>query len=458
MRTMIKLFGVLLLVVLAWLAVVASGWLPRPTQAQLDAIALLEQAPARVTGERNAFAALWSFSYAVPEAEWEEHARADAAAFAQASTQGEVKGFRRLAEGKYQPLPSPRSNDPALCDPWGGDCLPRVRQDPAATRARLTEFALRLERGDRLAAYDHHRYGFRPRLDAPIVGPGPLFALQLSAAALEHVEGRSDAAFARLCRDTATWRRLRRNNDALIIDMLGVAQMTGAAHLYAEMLAEQPGGFAPPCPQAFAPLADAEIDHCVTHSLEYQMARNTVDDGLLADVYGGERWSQRAWAALVNEEHVNAAAAPSWARSCGPENQARIARRDPAPLAYDPPCGTLDWFFDPAGCEAFLIAIPAYNDYYQRVLDLDARLKLLQTALWLRDQPPDGERAAQFAARPAALHAAHHDMRLDAAANRLRMTNLQHNRGAEWDIPLAVPLAAALAAPSAPAAAASDSP
>lgn len=102
------------------------------------------------------------------------------------------------------------------------------------------------------------------------------------------------------------------------------------------------------------------------------------------------------------------------------------------------------WAFDPFGCQYAPIVMPFYNDYYQRVLDLDARLKLLQSAIWLRAQPAEGDRVAQFAARPAELQSANHPMTLDAERGVLRMTNVQKSKGEYWELPFGF-------APSAPA-------
>lgn len=203
MRKLLKVLASIAALALLWLGLVLSEWLPRPTEAQRAAMALLEPEPANVAGKRNAFAATWLMGYDVPEAELEAVASADAAAFLDAAKRGEVTDFTSTAAGKYPTLPAPPNNDPLLCENWGSGCLARVRANPEAGRARVAEFAKRLERGDRLAQYDHYRYGFLPRYDSPI-GFGSSFPLQLTATALEYLDGKVDAAFARVCRDTAT--------------------------------------------------------------------------------------------------------------------------------------------------------------------------------------------------------------------------------------------------------------
>lgn len=440
MRKLLKFFGLLLLLALVWLGLVLSEWLPRSTEAELTAMAVLESKSANVSGARNAFPAIWLMSYDVPDAELEAVAAADTAAFLDATKQGQVTHFTSTAEGKYAAVPGPPGIDPLLCETWGGSCLVRVRANPEASRARVAEFAKRLERGDRLAQYDHYAYGFRPRLDAPIGGASS-FTLQLTAAALDYLDGNVDSAFARVCHGTATWRRLRAHSDALIMDMLGVAQMSGAAKLYAEMLAEQAPDFTPPCAETFAPLSDAEANQCAVFRGEFLFMRNTIEDEtLFAELADSENRRSRLLPALINERHVVHASAPYFANQCTAENLERVRRRDPAPLppVGDSPCGAMSWTFDPVGCHIALLSMPDYNDYYLRVLDLDARLKLLQSALWLRTQPADGDRAAQFAARPGGLQSTHHPMRYDSEHNMLRMTNLEKRRGEFWEIPFGV--------------------
>lgn len=450
MRKLLKAFLFVVVLATVWLAVVLSEWLPRPTTEQLEAVALLDREPPGIRGERDAFPALWFNNYDVPESELEALMATDVDAWAKrAAETRDVIDFTHAAEGRYPRIPE-TPKDPSFCEPWGAECLARVRADVEAARAKLAKYALRLERGDRLDTYDHVRYRFRPRFDSPLAGPGTLFPLQLTAAALAYVDGNRDAAFARLCRNTATWRRFRSHTDSLIIDMVGVAQMTGATKLYAEMLAEQPADFAPPCPEVFAPLADAELDQCAVFRQEHVYLKNTFEDAVVFATTGFEvdvqSPLQRALAALVNRRHVTLMSAPLFARFCSTPHRERAARRDPAPLPPPPGCPVAAWVFDPLGCDVLRIEDDAYDDYYRRVLDLDARLKLLSTAIWLRTQPADGDRAAQFAARPKALDSTPHGMIIDTSARLLRMNNLVSGKGAVWDIPYAV------AAPAEPAA------
>lgn len=438
MRKSLKALGVLLAIALAWIALIASGWLPRPTARQRAAQAALAPEPANVKGERNAFAALYLHPYDVPADQIEALAKADVAAFAVWHEKpGPKEPWVSTLEGKFTKLtPAPLSAK-ELCALWEADCLDRVRRDPEATRATLARLARHLEIAESIDHYDHYRYGFEPSWDAPF-GMAGSFSLPLVAAALDYADGKRDAAFARVCRNARAWRTLRAHTDMLIVDMIGVAVLSGESRLYAEMLAEQPSGFAPPCPEVFAPLADAEIDQCATFRFEYRSSQNTLRStlfgtgGAVAD--GQDRFTAGVLNLLVNRDHVDAMAAGMFGPYCGDEHRARAAKRSGAALELDPGCRGTDWALDPFGCVVFGAMLPQFDGYYLRVLDLDARLKLLQSAIWLRAQPVGTDLSAAFAKRPAELVSAEQDTSIDVAAGVLRMKPLDKSRGEIWEI------------------------
>lgn len=87
-------------------------------------------------------------------------------------------------------------------------------------------------------------------------------------------------------------------------------------------------------------------------------------------------------------------------------------------------------------------ATPDYHGYHLRVFDLDARLRLLNAAIWLRNPVNDGGVQTLlgdpgFAARPKAADSPLHDFTWDAQRGVLRMRNLQAGRGEFWEVPVA---------------------
>lgn len=440
MRIARRILGLTLLLALAWTALVLSEWLPLRTPAQQAALDLLERDPQRAQGERDAYPLLWLFNYDIPEADLGAVMQADIERFAdQIRRQVVAVDYLSGAEGKYPAIPMPPGNDARLCQPWNDDCLQRVRADVAGTRARLAEFAQRLQRGDLLRGYDHARYPFEPRFDSPIGATAQLYPLQLTAAALAYVDGDVTGAFDRLCQDSATWRRLRARSDMLIQDMIGVAQMSNAAQLYAQILAEQPAGFAAPCPEVFASLSDDELDQCAVFRMEYLVWRNSMPQAIEGGVIGQGGVAGKLVSHLVNRRHVIDRFAEPIAHYCSQAQRDRVHARSVDPQPQIGFCQGVDWLFDPLGCVLIEEVTPAYDPYFQRVLDLDGRMKLMQTLIWLRTQP--GDPAQAFGARPAALRSPAHETRLENG--RLRMKNLDTGRSAWWELPLAPPPAAA---------------
>lgn len=445
MGTMMRKFirGTLAVMVLIalWLALVLSEWLPRPTAEEQAALAALAVEPDSAKGERDGFAATWFIGYEVPEDQLASLLQADIAAYdkLQADT-GSVVDFRTTAEGRFAAVPGPKGKDPALCELWNDDCIARVRANPEATRQRLAEFAVRLQQSRKLARYDHFHYAFTPMFYSPIPNIGVLAPLQLSDAVLQYVDGHVDQAFATLCTDTASWRRFRTRSDMLINDMVGIAQMSNAAQLYAQMLAEQPTGFAAPCPEVFAPLADAELDQCAAMRFEFLSSRNSLSSGL--ELMATDSPVARAVHRLANSQHMVRRFATLTGAYCQAEQHARDVARDPTPPAVVTACTWSAWAFDPVGCAMVEDATPDYHGYHLRVFDLDARLRLLNAAIWLRNPVNDGGVQTLlgdpgFGARPKAADSPLHDFTWDAQRGVLRMRNLQAGRGEFWEVPVA---------------------
>ncbi len=441
MRIARRILGLILLLALAWTGLVLSEWLPLRTSAQQTALDLLERDPQRARGERDAYPLLWLFNYDLPEAELGAVLQADVQRFAdQIQRRVVAVDYLSSAEGKYPAIPMPPGNDPRLCQPWNDDCLQRVRADVAGTRARLAEFALRLQRGDLLRQYDHARYPFEPRFDSPVGGVAQLYPLQLTAAALAYVDGDVAGAFDRLCRDSATWRRLRARSDMLIQDMIGVAQMSNAAQLYAQILAEQPADFAAPCTEVFAALSDDELDQCAVFRMEYLVWRNSMPQAIEGGVIGQGGVAGKLVSRLVNSRHVIDRFAEPIAYYCSDAQHQRVHARQVEPGPQISFCsGASEWLFDPLGCFLIEEATPAYDPYFQRVLDLDGRMRLMQALIWLRTQP--GDPAQAFEQRPDSLRSPAHAMRLQEG--KLGLMNLDQARSAWWEIPYRVAAAPA---------------
>lgn len=444
MKRVLKWMGWTSLLPLLWLALVATHWLPSPRPGDAQLLSVLQADPGTATGERNAFAILHSFAHEIPESDWDKVMEADRATFVGGASGAAAAGAPTSAQDAYPMYPSVPNEHPALCSPWVSDCLARVRANLGEAREWVEKSRARLERGEKLPDYDHYHYLYPPRFDSPVAQlGGGYFPALFTQIALRYLDGDRDAAFAQLCRHTAGWRRLRAHADSLIIDMVGVAQMSGAAQLYAQMLVEQPADYAPPCAEAFAPLTDAELNQCAVYRFEYLSLQRSIEELGAADMlamsgYGGHLHG--LFAQMFNPQHAQRLYARAAGRYCLPEQQQRVHARTAQLPAAAEVCSRSEWLFDPMGCAVVSAGLPDYDIYYQRVLDLDGRLRLLVSVLALRGLSGSAAEAA-FERRSPALRSPAHPMSIDSKAGVLRMVPVNQSKGAYWEMSYAAPKA-----------------
>lgn len=428
----------LLLLTAAWGALVYSGVLARPTTEQRAALEAMRTPPPKL-GERNAYPALWLSSWDVPQGEQARVMDDDVVAWG-AFHARHAKGehFESTAKGRYPEVARPTSQEKALCQTWEPSCLARVRADPAAVRAALAKYEAFARHSRALGQYDHFHMLLPWTLDAPLPSMVGYPQLELSAAALKAVDGDLGSALADTCRFGATWRRLRAHADALIADMIGVAYLSSASHLAADILVEMPADTAWPaeCEAAFAPLSDGEFDQCAEIHSEFGGIEDAVTHPEKFNEKpgpGGVLWIERQF---TNTHRLAAAVAPAYSRFCG----MAAPRERMAPLAAGVThCGAMQWAFDPFGCAMQGDSMPELSQYHNRLLDLDARLKALQTVRWLRAQPPGTDPAL----RPAALQTPEQPMTLSADGTQLTITLFDEKAERhEWRLPVVAPVVA----------------
>jgi hypothetical protein len=440
MRLMLKLLLGLALLVGLWWAIGASGLLPRIPQEQRDALALL-RAPEPALPGRNATLAAWLIARAVPRADW---ARFEA--MAPEAAQAALIAMPAVADPSKDKFPE--------CRAWGEDCLGRVRRDTEAARELRRELQPHFEAFDALNNEEGHLAVIGDwNFESPIPPLNGLLPPVRLDAALRFLDGDTDGAFERLCGHANWWRGLRRHNEMLIADMIGVAAISGAARTYAELLAALPADATIPasCSTAFAPLRDDELDQCRVMKTEFRGLENTLRSPLSTrDAARGESSYSRAvtrWM-LRPEPSVAMSAAP-FAPYCDAAQQARIAKREEMPVPTMPRCGVDGWIFNYLGCTIVPLASPTYVDYYHRVLDLDGRLRLVAAAAWLRAQAPAQDLAARFERRPESLRDPRDRFEGDDCAPRVRFEARKPRSDAPaWEIPLAPAASCATASTS----------
>lgn len=250
----------------------------RPADAtQAHALALLTQDHRPAQG-RNAWATYWLLDYDVPDDQLDVvYARERRHLFDWAATipveSSTVPVYASLVAQSHPKLPSMGEKDRTrLCRSVDADCLAKVREHAPSLRALLARHAVRLARLQHIAPGDVLWD------DTPLTPytPLPSFSatqdLQLTAAALDFVEGSQIPALTAVCRNVQVTRQLHARTNSLIGAMVMVSWTDAAERLFAAMLAELPSDQPIPdaCEAAFAPVTVADVDLCAPMQREFQ--------------------------------------------------------------------------------------------------------------------------------------------------------------------------------------------
>ncbi|MDR6992027.1 hypothetical protein [Luteimonas sp. 3794] len=427
----LKRLGVgLLVVVLVLAALWTWSRLRGPTPEQRAALALME---ASNTFEgRNAFDAIWVLPYDVPEAEITAVADADMQALTEALRAPDGPLVFTSAAKRYPDL-TPVNGAVAPCGFGGADCLARVSAAFDDYAALVQANARLIERVEALSAYDHHA----TRQPADHRAPLPAFTLlgwPITAYAVQFVSGEQVPAVEATCRDLAAWRRVGTHSDTLIMRMLSVSLVTdGYGALLARMLAVMPRDTPLPssCEAALAPPSAVDASICPAMRGEFAWSMG-VSDTL------PEMQKHNAWRWLVlDRDGFRALMAEQMVPPCLDQGAALAADQQLSAMSVMPPAWRrLECVANISGCILGDIARPAYAGYAWRAQDQNARLQLLATLAWLRDQPDDGTLAERLARSPAALRSPARDITVTADGQSLEIAQYDTRRGETWSLPL----------------------
>ncbi|MEA5125251.1 hypothetical protein [Xanthomonas floridensis] len=429
------LLGVcILLAGVAALYAVSQRW-PIP-DAQRQALAQLRQPLPPLRGA-NMFAALWSLSYAVPEAQRETVLAQD------------VERLNRLPPGvpfrsavaDYPRLPSWPATAPALCSASAGGCLQRVREQPQAYADALAAQAPMLSRMRALANYTDYRSPFRPRADMTLPEL-PRMPLSMTASALDFVQGRTTQALSDVCTSAQVARVLLRSSDNLAVTMIGAAMLRGNAQLFADMLAELPAQ--PPlpaqCAVAFAPAAMEEISLCNALHGESRLVFSMLQDASVQD--GDRDWLDRISPRLLDRERTQALLAPTFTWACSAPVRALLAQDQALPpgMVATPDTATVACVANATGCLLVSAARPDYANYQHKLQDTAAAVRAVTALLWLRDRLADTRPLAQrLAELPPALRGQMRPLQADGDGKHLTIARYaRREEGAgddRWPVP-----------------------
>jgi len=295
-----------------------------------------------------------------------------------------------------QPFPSfpgerklPSARDSVLCGfaTPVTDCLATVREQRQAISDALAPYADAIEQVAALFEYDYYhmplpRHGNMRWPDFRFV------RLPLSAHALTHIQGDSQAALVGLCRNAHTGRMLIGHSSDLLVSMVGRRMLVDSVEVAAQIIAELPLEATLPaiCDRAFAPLSAQEISLCPAMRGEFALMRSyaELEKQRLErqqNPIGNEQPSDWDKALLVHAQHNST--------MCLPQTQHALLKDEKFAL---PPLSASTWLTqqcnedNPACHFAQQINGAAYVNYVHRMQDTAAQLHLMQVLLWLRKQ------------------------------------------------------------------------
>jgi len=431
MTTTLKWTKRIALSILAVIAIAALVWtISRalyPTAEQRDALAVM-QLPAPPDGS-NAFASLWTLDRAVPSDKVEEVLRQDAARIAEMpqfpDPDGPAAGFVSAADRFPDLAPSPQDRE-LFCSRESEQCLEKVAGDPSTYRALVERNRELLDRIEALSRHDFVRQQLPWHMSASIIVPGHA-GLTATRHALWFAEGRLDDALAASCRGMATWRRLGASGDTLVLRLIANAfAIEYHGGLLADMLVELPVDYPlpPACKPALAPPSPQELSLCTAMRGEFELFTETTGP-MLDEINDWNWWSSLMFFLAYDAEATAAARAQNLAPICAERELARIAADRPeveprkVPGIWRPAC--LGNFI---GCTMTSSGPSPYASYRIRMQDFGARLKLLATLAWLRDNADHESRLESLlAARPQSLKSPTREITVtdDGALLQIRM-------------------------------------
>jgi hypothetical protein len=425
----IRIGAALAVVMLLWLTVAWSGWLPRPSAEQRAALAQLQAPLDHAVGERNAYGFFWLFHHDVDEARQAELIAADAAVVATWTHHS------MASELPSRALPRRVPADLAPLKGCGntGHCLADVRADVDAMRAGLAARQSLLDHLAHLGHFDH----LRGELPATLATPLPPFQdsgrLQIIRAALRHADGDPDAALVGLCDDLSVWRALKGRSDSLLFEMLSLAWLRQGAQLYADIRAELPPSHPLPasCARAFGSPDALPRQSCDVYRGEFAMFASAVSQFAVSGGSGDDPDTLLPENFLLNRDATLATLARPMAAVCTLIDRPLADWPEPALPAVR--CRIDEWMFNPAGCALATGASPNYTDYLRRERDAEGQLRLLALADWLALQP---EPQAAFDARPAEHRAFEQAVSFDAGVLSIDLLDTQRGRPTQWSIAL----------------------
>jgi hypothetical protein len=428
-----------LLMLLVLVLAFAWGRLRGPNTAQAAALALFDQDMKPAKG-RNAFPAVWLSNYDVPpdqiDAVYAANRPLIEKMFSASLSKHAVLTDPIASIAIYYPKLAPLTFDEQklLCARRDEDCLAKVRAHRMEISALLAKHARRLS-SDMAFAGDDYEWNDLPPSFLAVPPYTSTHNMWLTSAALDFVNGQTRVGLENVCTHALTMRRLHAHNNTLLGTMVAASKLSGAASLFAHMLAELPADQDVPdaCAKAFAPVETADVDLCASMQWEFRYV-----DGIYLMVNKEQiRWWDRLGFSRTITRRQEAS---QFARMCSDDTRSKLLSDQRFTVGNMPVHSDIvDWVSNITG--SVLVGTPqrAYVDYLNRQQDTAATLRLVATILWLEHTRGNGislqDRLQQ---RPAWMHMAD-DRDLHVSKDNRSVHMGQHGLGnadmTDWPLP-----------------------
>ena len=414
----------------------------RDNRAAEPAIRLLQSEVPRGDGEGTD--ALWLLPYDIPDAAERRQIMAQLGNHMPADDKLPESLRRRklISDGEDQTLScAPKFQEWKIV----AGCLQNVRDHADTYRAVVAQHAKLFANADRVSQYRN----LDVRILDIVTDAFPKYQYlfyQTTPAAVDWLDGKSEAAFARICRNIRTGKTLQQSRGGLISTMVGAAMVRQNTKLAADMLAEQPqwaGKLPAHCADAFAPSADHAENFCRAMQFEYHYITDNI-----AHHPSQLREEMPAWLVpvLFSAEHSKTLAARQLAFAC--EEPARQAFAQDLPVSTPPEAdpspdpwrkyGSFSCLRNLVGCTLTYTESADFASYARRLQDTHMQQRAFQAALALY-RLPEHRRAAELPAILAQHSSPSRQLSYDPENNAIMFSVYGDYPSEEWRIPIALP-------------------
>ena len=440
MRRWLWAWLLLLLLAFGFATALITDCLPRPTAQEKAAVRALDVDALTDVSDGNAFG--WYYLAELQLQPTEFMALIDSALSAEAGADTDANWsiVEALLRDSGQTRRRPFDKEQPTCRPGQVDCLTHVSERLDAVQRGLAANRDWLTWAMQIEAFDHFHDPLAllstSSMPLQLSNPQAQLRMPLTVAAAEFASGRRDAGLNRLCRYSVGWRRVLGDARSYASYVFGLTLLSDAAALRAQMRAVYPELESSNCEEAFAPLQPADLPLCPLMRAEHRRRvvdiRQPADDGWLDEILNRVGFNRR---------HTLARMAIAPAHYCQSAHQLDLQARRIGELPSGR-CEQGQAAFNSLGCLLLEMDEPTmawYSALAKRRLDLDASLRLLGAANWLRSECT-ADRQSCLARLPPEWRSPLHEWQLVDEDRSLQLERLYEHGERHWQIPIDAPL------------------